>query len=144
MKLMVLLSLLLTSIAFSEPVKQSHVKQHGELQIFYSAFDSSFLTPEIAVANNFVRGKDRGLVNIAVVKTLGTGIPAKVTGQVQNIFQQTQQLEFVAIKEQSTVYYLAPFDFENEDLLTFKINVTAGDSKIPYDFKFQKKMYHNP
>jgi hypothetical protein len=144
MKLLVLLSLLLTSIAFSEPVKQSHVKQHGELQIFYSAFDSSFLTPEIAVANNFVRGKDRGLVNIAVVKTLGTGIPANVTGQVQNIFQQTQQLEFVAIKEQSTVYYLAPFDFENEDLLTFKINVTAGDSKIPYDFKFQKKMYHNP
>ena len=144
MKQLVLLSLLLTSIAFSEPVKQSHVKQHGELQIFYSAFDSSFLTPEIAVANNFVRGKDRGLVNIAVVKTLGTGIPAKVTGQVQNIFQQTQQLEFVAIKEQSTVYYLAPFDFENEDLLTFKINVAAGDSKIPYDFKFQKKMYHNP
>lgn len=144
MKLLVLLPLLLTSIAFSEPVKQSHLKQHGELQIFYSAFDSSFLTPEIAVANNFVRGKDRGLVNIAVVKTLGTGIPAKVTGQVQNIFQQTQQLEFVAIKEQSTVYYLAPFDFENEDLLTFKINVTAGDSKIPYDFKFQKKMYHNP
>jgi hypothetical protein len=144
MKQLVLLSLLLTSIAFSEPVKQSHVKQHGELQIFYSAFDSSFLTPEIAVANNFVRGKDRGLVNIAVVKTLGTGIPANVTGQVQNIFQQTQQLEFVAIKEQSTVYYLAPFDFENEDLLTFKINVTAGDSKIPYDFKFQKKMYHNP
>ena len=144
MKQLVLLSLLLTSIAFSEPIKQSHVKQHGELQIFYSAFDSSFLTPEIAVANNFVRGKDRGLVNIAVVKTLGTGIPAKVTGQVQNIFQQTQQLEFVAIKEQSTVYYLAPFDFENEDLLTFKINVTAGDSKIPYDFKFQKKMYHNP
>jgi len=144
MKQLVILSLLLTSIAFSEPVKQSHVKQHGELQIFYSAFDSSFLTHEIAVANNFVRGKDRGLVNIAVVKTLGTGIPAKVTGQVQNIFQQIQQLEFVAIKEQSTVYYLAPFDFENEDFLTFKINVTAGDSKIPYDFKFQKKMYHNP
>jgi len=96
------------------------------------------------VANNFVRGKDRGLVNIAVVKTLGQGIPAKVTGVVKNIFQQTQQLEFVAIKEQSTVYYLAPFEFENEDLLTFKINVAAGKSQFPYDFKFQKKMYHNP
>ena len=144
MKHLVLLFLLLASTVFSEPIKQSHVKQHGELKIFYSAFDSSFLTPEIAVAYNFVRGKDRGLVNIAVVKTLGKGIPAKVTGVVKNIFQQTQQLEFVAIKEQSTVYYLAPFEFENEDLLTFKINVTAGDSKLPYDFKFQKKMYHNP
>ena len=91
-----------------------------------------------------MRGKDRGLVNIAVVETLGKGIPAKVTGQVKNIFQQTQDLEFVAIKEQSTVYYLAPFEFENEDLLTFKINVTAGENPFPYDFKFQKKMYHNP
>ena len=144
MKHLLLLSLLFASAVFSEPVKQSYVKKHGELQIFYSAFDSSFLTPEIAVANNFVRGKDRGLVNIAVVETLGKGIPAKVTGQVKNIFQQIQDLEFVTIKEQSTVYYLAPFEFENEDLLTFKINVTAGESPFPYDFKFQKKMYHNP
>ena len=143
MKHLVLLSLLLASAAFSEPVKQSHVKQHGDLKIFYSAFDSSFLTPEIAVANNFVRGKDRGLVNIAVVKTLGQGIPAKVTGVVKNIFQQTQQLEFVAIKEQSTVYYLAPFEFENEDFLTFKISVRSDPKKPAYDFKFQKKMYHD-
>ena len=144
MRQLVLLFLLFTSAVFAEPLQQSYVKQHGELKIFYSAFDSSFLTPEVAVANNFVRGKDRGLVNIAVVKTLGQGIPATVTGQVQNIFQQTQKLEFVAIKEKSTIYYLAPFEFENEDLLTFKINVTAEDSEIPYDFKFQKKMYHNP
>ena len=38
-----LLSLLLASAAFSEPVKQSHVKQHGDLKIFYSAFDLSLI-----------------------------------------------------------------------------------------------------
>jgi hypothetical protein len=143
MKYLIMLSILLASMAISEPMKQSHYKQHGDTKIFYSAFERSFLAPEIAVAYGFSRGKDKGLVNIAVVKTLGQGEPAKVSGRVFNIFQQSQLLEFVPIKEQNTIYYLAPFEFENEDLLTFKITVDSPASLAPYSFKFQKKMYHN-
>jgi hypothetical protein len=143
MKYLITLSMLLTSIALSEPLKQSHYKQHGDIKIFYSAFESSFIAPEVAVAYNFVRGKDKGLVNIAVVQTLGQGMPANITGQVSNILQQSQQLEFIPIKEQNTIYYLAPFEFDNEDFLTFKIKVDSPVSKGPYSFKFQKKMYHN-
>lgn len=143
MKYLITLSILLASMAISEPIKQSHYKQHGETKIFYSAFESSFIAPEIAAAYDFVRGKDKGLVNIAVVKTLGQGEPAKIAGRVFNILQQSQQLEFVPIKEQNTIYYLAPFEFENEDLLTFKITVDSPASLGPYSFKFQKKMYHN-
>ena len=143
MKYLITLSMLLTSIALSEPLKQSHYKQHGDIKIFYSAFESSFIAPEVAVAYDFVRGKDKGLVNIAVVQTLGQGMPANITGQVSNILQQSQQLEFIPIKEQNTIYYLAPFEFDNEDFLTFKIKVDSPISKGPYSFKFQKKMYHN-
>ena len=143
MKYLITLSMLLTSIALSEPLKQSHYKQHGDIKIFYSAFESSFIAPEVAVAYNFVRGKDKGLVNIAVVQTLGQGMPANITGQVSNILQQSQQLEFIPIKEKNTIYYLAPFEFDNEDFLTFKIKVDSPISKGPYSFKFQKKMYHN-
>jgi len=143
MKYLIVLSMLLASMAISEPVKQSHYKQHGDTKIFYSAFDSSFIAPEVAAAYDFVRGKDRGLVNIAVVKTLGQGEPAKISGQVLNIFQQSQQLEFIRIKEQNSTYYLAPFEFENEDHLTFKITVDSQSKQGPYSFKFQKKMYHN-
>ena len=68
-----------------------------------------------------------------------------MTGKVSNIIQQTQTLEFVAVREQNTVYYLAPFEFDNEDFLTFKIRVlpeSDGPQRdYPYDFKFQKKMY---
>ena len=143
MKYLILLSMLLVSVGNAQAVQQSHYKQHGDIKIFYSAFDSSFIAPEVAVAYNFVRGKDKGLVNIAVVKKLGQGEPAEISGKVLNIFQQSQQLEFIAIKEQNTVYYLAPFEFENEDLLTFKITVDSPVSQGPYSFKFQKKMYHN-
>ena len=97
------------------------------------------------MANDIVRGKDKGLVNIAVAKVPGVALPATVSGRVFNILQQSQTLEFVAVREQNTVYYLAPFEFDNEDFLTFKIRVlpqSDGPETIyPYDFKFQKKMY---
>jgi len=147
MKHLMLILLILASVATARSVDDSFYKQHGDYKIFYSAFGSSFLTPEIAVANHIVRGKDKGLVNIAVVKQLGQGLPAKVIGEVSNIFQQTQTLEFTQVKEQDTLYYLAPFEFANEDYLTFKITVLPnpekGASAGTYSFKFQKKMYHN-
>jgi hypothetical protein len=144
MKLPVLIIALLTSSLVCA-VDQQLYKQHGEYKVFYSAFNSSFIAPDIAVANDIVRGKDKGLVNIAVAKVPGVALPANVSGRVFNILQQSQTLEFVAVREQNTVYYLAPFEFDNEDFLTFKIRVlpqSDGPETIyPYDFKFQKKMY---
>ncbi|MBT5387742.1 MAG: DUF4426 domain-containing protein [Porticoccaceae bacterium] len=144
MKTLILsLGLLLAGVSYA--VEEPLYKQHGDYSIFYSAFNSSFIAPDIAVANNIVRGKDKGIVNIAMVKDLGKGEEGEVTGTVSNILQQTQTLEFVAVREQNTVYYLAPFEFDNEDFLTFKIRVRpeSKDAKTiyPYEFKFQKKMY---
>ena len=118
-------------------------KQNGQYKIFYSAFNSTFIDPDVAVVNQIVRGKDKGLVNIAVVRNPGTGLPAVITGDVYNIFQMRTPLKFVEIREQDTIYYLSAFDFENEDLLTFKISVQPQQDQPAYALKFQKKMYHD-
>ncbi len=138
--LIVLLSAVFSLTAQAE---QHDYKQHGDHKIFYSAFNSTFIDPDIAVANQIVRGKDKGLVNIAVVLQAGTGKPALISGNVYNIFQMSQNLEFFEVREQDTVYYLAPFEFENEDFLTFKISVQADPNMPAYELKFQKKMYHD-
>ena len=141
--LILIIALLYNGLVYA--ADQQRYKQHGEYKVFYSAFNSSFIDPDIAVANDIVRGKDKGLVNIAVAKVPGVALPATVTGRVFNILQQSQTLEFVAVREQNTVYYLAPFKFDNEDFLTFKIRVLpeadGPETIYPYDFKFQKKMY---
>jgi len=110
-------------LSLSAQADQHNVKQHGDHKIFFSAFNSTFIDPDIAVANQIVRGKDKGLVNIAVVLEAGSGEPAIISGNVYNIFQMSQKLEFFEVREQDTIYYLAPFEFENEDFLTFKISV---------------------
>ena len=97
----------------------------------------------MAVANQIVRGKDKGLVNIALVVEAGKGKPALISGKVFNIFQMSQELEFFEVREQETIYYLAPFEFENEDFLTFKISVQPATGEPAYSLKFQKKMYHD-
>ena len=143
MKRLILTICLLTAPLLGQAFEQTLYKQHGEHKIFYSAFGTSFIEPDIAVANNIVRGEGKGLVNIAMVKELGVGVEGTVTGTVSNILQQSQTLEFIAVREQNTVYYLAPFEFDNEDFLTFKINVKPQVDSLNYgyDFKFQKKMY---
>jgi hypothetical protein len=115
-------------------------KQYGELKIFYSAFPSAFITADIAKKNNIVRGINRGVVNISVMKQLSKGLNATVTGEVSNIMQQNQTLSFSAIREGKSIYYIAPFKFENEDYLTFKVNLKI-DNSDQYDIKFQKLMY---
>jgi len=147
MKHLIWVSCLMAIVGLTEAAEDNLFKQHGDFKVFFSAFGSSFLTPEVAVANNIVRGKGKGLVNIAVVKNLGAGTSAEVYGKVFNILQQTQLLEFTEVREQDTRYYLAPFNFDNEDFLTFKItvrpNVEDGTQLGAYEFKFQKKMYHD-
>lgn len=118
-------------------------KVHNSYKIFYSAFNSTFIDPNIAVTYKITRGKDKGLVNIAVINSDSTGKTAQVSGYVSNIFQQSQRLEFFEVREQDAVYYLSPFNFENEDHLTFNIEVTPDAGAPAYTFKFQKTMYHD-
>ena len=116
MKRIILVAMLLIMPLMGLAFEKQLYKQHGDYKIFFSAFNSSFIDPNIAVANNIVRGKGKGIVNIAVMETLAVGTPSSVSGQVFNILQQSQSLEFVAIKEGLALYYLAPFEFDNEDI----------------------------
>ena len=145
MRRTLLTAVLLVLPILSQGFEEKLYKQHGNYKIFYTAFNSSFIEPNIAVANNIVRGKGKGLVNISVMEELAIGVPSIVTGRVFNLLQQGQSLEFVAVKEQQSLYYLAPFEFEDADYLTFKITVKPNDGSRSYDsdFKFQKKRYHD-
>ena len=64
MKRSLLAILLLVQPILSQGYEEKLYKQHGNYKIFYSAFNSSFIDYDIAVANNIVRGKGKGLVNI--------------------------------------------------------------------------------
>lgn len=133
---------LLVLVSMNIQANNKPYKEFGNIKVYYSSFNSSFLLPEIASTYNITRGKDKGLVNIAVIvddKVGGT--TALVKGTVSNIFAQQQNLEFFEVREGDIVYYLAPFEFENEDSMTFKIQVQPNPNKPPHSLTFQNKFY---
>ena len=135
---------LLALLAFSVHADNKPYKEFGDYKVFYSSFNSSFILPEIASVYNITRGKDKGLVNIAVL--LGDqagGTTALVKGTVSNMLAQQQVLKFFEVREGNVVYYLAPFEFDNEDSMTFKIQVQPNPNKPSKSLSFQNKFYYD-
>ncbi len=137
------LSMLLLSVPSS--AEEKVFTEFGDYKVLHTVFNSSFIQPEVASAYGLTRGKDRALVNISLIRDnsdgTSNGLPAKVTGTVSNLMQQSKTLEFQEIREQNTVYFLAPLRVSNEEVLHFKLQVTGEGKSKPYIVEFTKKLY---
>jgi Domain of unknown function (DUF4426) len=117
----------------------------GDYTVHFNVFNSTDIPASVAEQFKLVRGKDRALVNISLVKTengnTSLGLPAIVSGTTRNLMQQKQDLKFIEVKEGDVTYYLAPFIFNNEDLLYFEIKVKANESSSPILVQFNRTLY---
>ena len=114
-----------------------------EYRVFFSAFNSSFILPKIAGIYGIARGKDKGLVTVGVTLNgkIG-GEEVDINGNISNMLAQKQKLNFVEIKDQDAIYYIAPFEYYNEDILKFTINVKPNKGGENFPISFQKKFYY--
>lgn len=106
---------------------QAGEKDFGDYQVHWSVFPSTFLAPEVAQANNLQRSKGIGIVNISIMTDDENGQPVPVSGQVEgqvsNDIQQVKFLAFRRIQEGDAVYFIAQYQYQAGELMTF--NVTA-------------------
>jgi Domain of unknown function (DUF4426) len=140
--------LLILSIltAFSLWVNAETTSSHdfGHHTIHYSVFNSTMIQPEIASAHKLKRASNLAYINIAVVDNSDSnnyGIAAEISGRSRNLLQQQQLLRFIAIKEQTATYYLAPIYYNNEDIYHFDITVIADKQTPAKTFTFTKTLY---
>lgn len=138
-------SLFVLSLLFVfQTVSAEQVEKRDNYKIHYSAFGSTVLKPEIASHYQLVRSRYQGVINIAVTKAKGkTHKPttAIVTGRTRNLLGQTQKVTFKEIREGEAIYYLGSFRFNNEEHLSFDINVKPDGNKPPYTVSFKKKFF---
>ncbi|MBB5211944.1 DUF4426 domain-containing protein [Microbulbifer hydrolyticus] len=121
---------------------ESH-KDFGDYRVTYSVFNSDFIPPEVARQYNLVRARDRAFVNISVSKKGDLqGTSAGVSGNATNLIQQSRPLEFKEIRDQDAVYYLAPLRFENEESLTFNIDLVMPDGSSQ-QLTFRRQLHKN-
>jgi uncharacterized membrane protein len=136
----------ITAQAQVDQTKEINTKaEFGDYTVHYNVFNSTAIPAAVAETYNFVRGEDRALVNISLTKTengsTSLGLPALVSGKTKNLMQQLQALKFIEIKEGSATYYLAPFVFNNEELLHFDIQVSTDKDAKPMTFTFNRTLY---
>ena len=133
------LALMLSNSALAE-----QVAHWGNYDIHYNAFSSSSLSAEIAKQYGIIRGGNQGVVNIVVRKKKDNGdgpAQATVSGTVHNLLSQRNALKFREAREEEAIYYLAPFRFDNEDTLTFKITVQPAGEGDSHEFSFNRTLY---
>lgn len=129
-----LLALLLTL-----PLRAEQMKELGPWQVHYSAFNSSFLQPDIAAAAGLTRSKTVGILNVAALRN-GQGQTARVSGNLKNLLGQSVELQFRQVLESDAVYYLAEFPLRQREILTFNINVQIGDA-APHTLTFSQEVF---
>lgn len=135
----------ITSSAYSEELKSS--EKIGEYEIFYSAFNTSFISPEVASAAGITRGKNKGLVNVSIVRyDEGRRIPVEaesIIGESYDLIYR-KALEFKAIVEPGARYYLAPFKISDDnEFIQFHITVLPKGLDQAIDITFKRRFFQD-
>ncbi|MBM7062371.1 DUF4426 domain-containing protein [Pseudomonas sp. UL073] len=134
--------LFLCALCLALPALAERKVTFGDLDVHYSAFNSSFLQPEVASATGLTRSKTQGVLNIAVVKAGKTG-PAKVSGEVTDLLGKAAPLAFKEVNDGGALYYLAQFPVEQQEVLRFTVKVQVGDGTVN-NLDFTQEIFPDP
>ena len=127
-------------LALTNSVRAEQKVSLGNWDVHYIAFNTTFLTPEIAKNNGIVRSKYNGLINISVLdKSTQAAQNVSLTGEARNLLGVSKKLSFKQVKEGDAIYYLAVLPFSNEE--QYRINVDINNGKTQQTLKFEHKFY---
>ena len=124
----------------SMPVSAEQKKTMGNWDIHYIVIPTTFLTPEVARANNIQRSKYNALVNISVLdKRTKEAQEVTVSGNARNLIGNNRTLDFKQVKEGQAIYYLATVNFDDKDTMRFSVDINQDN--VSQQLVFQQRMY---
>lgn len=130
---------LLTTLLFGAlPVHAEQLENIGNLEVHYSSFPSTFLTPEVANTYRIQRSRYLAVINVTVLDKSQEGKPAVtavLTGQAKNLLGSIKNLSFREIREGSAIYYIAELKHANEESFSFTIDVSQNGTQGQIAFK---------
>lgn len=116
----------LLALLMTLPLRAEQMKKLGPWLVHYNAFNSSFLTPEVAKTYGLERSRYNGIINIAVQDKQGKAQAVSVTGEAKNLTGTIRNLSFQEVKEGDAIYYLATLPYRNEDTYQFTLKIMGG------------------
>ncbi|MGB1422523.1 MAG: DUF4426 domain-containing protein [Pseudomonadales bacterium] len=112
----------------------------GPYDIHYTAFSSMLVPADTASMLGITRAENRILINISV-REGDKPAAVDVQGHALTVLNQTQQLKFSQVTEQTAIYYLAELINHERDWLRFSININFHSDHPPYVLEFSRQYY---
>ena len=131
--------LLVSLLAVIQTSAETFETQNG-LTIHYSIVPTLMLSKNVANQYQFVRAKDRSILNIAIKDRNGSSVQASVEGQKENLLGQQEELSFSEFSEGDAIYYVAAIKHGKEELLRFSTEIQLPANKAE-TLRFTKKLY---
>lgn len=121
-------------------------QQFGEFTVHYNAFSSDTLPPAIARQYGFVRSKNRGLLNITVLRgasseTSGEAVTALVRASASNLSGQLKELTMREVREREAIYYIGQFRVSDEETLNFTVEVRPEGASVWHRVAFDQQFF---
>lgn len=143
MKALKFTSLALASLLLTLTSAFAEMKNVGPYQVHFSAFESTFLTPQVAKQYQLTRSRYQAVLNVSVLDTRKGNIPTqlKIKGEAKNLLGHNLPLNFKEIKEEKAVYYIEQLKYSNEETFRFFLELETPEGTFPV--QFMKKFYVN-
>lgn len=142
-KIMSLLFALLITVSGASLAENS--QDFGDYVVHFNALNTTYLPPTATREYSIKRSKNRGMINIAVLrKTLGTaGKPAaaEVQASATNLTGQKREISLREVREGTAIYYIGDFPITNEETLRFQVTVKPEGQKESYEVNFKQEFF---
>lgn len=135
-----LLLLIAPAIALAE-----NSRDFGDYVIHFNAMSADFVPAEIARKYRITRSRNRGLINITVLKkvlgTPGQPVHARVEVSARNLTGQGRTIRMREIREGKAIYYIGEFSVANEETLNFDVRAQPIGTQSVVDVRFSQDFY---
>ncbi|MCB1876348.1 MAG: DUF4426 domain-containing protein [Chromatiales bacterium] len=137
--------LVLFALAVPQWAAAENSKDVGEYVIHYNAFPSDVLSPQISRQYGLARSKERGILNITVLrKVMGTAsqpVSAWVKATATNLSGQLRSIPMREIRERNAIYYIAQMRVADQETLRFNVRVQPIGTKETYTVEFSQQFH---
>jgi hypothetical protein len=140
-----LLLLLLGLAGASVPASADQSVSQGEYRVHYAAINSQALTPEIAARYGVTRRANQALLVLNAQRRAGDGpaqpVAATASGIARDLIGDTQTLQFRSVREDGIDTLVAPFRFDDQQVLNFEIRILPAGAAAPLALRFGQQFF---
>jgi len=120
-------------------------KDFGQYVLHYNAMATDFLPPEVARQYRITRSRNRGMINITVLKKIlgspGQPVHAWVEVTAHNLAGQSRRISTREIRDGNAIYYIGEFGVANEETLKFSVLARPQGSQESVEVSFSQDFY---